>query len=52
MYDRFKEKQETGSSSPLIHGIVWDRDYITCIDTGSFDPDGCITVMDMESSDF
>ena len=97
--DAFKEKQETGSYSPLIHGIVWDRDYIrsaigweklagtseeenlcrkpfdtdkriicghtplekvfrsdryhsTCIDTGSFDPDGCITVMDMESSDF
>ncbi|MDT3390287.1 MAG: hypothetical protein LIR25_06860, partial [bacterium] len=26
--DAFKEKQETGSYSSLIHGIVWDRDYI------------------------
>ena len=26
--DAFKARQETGSYSPLIHGIVWDRDYI------------------------
>lgn len=90
----YEEKLATGSYSPLVHGIVWDRDYIrsaagwerfpnsetaaqlnrqpfetertiicghtpmreilhsdkyhiTCIDTGSFDPDGHITVMEI-----
>lgn len=92
----FRTKQLTGTYISLVHGIVWDRDYIrsaiggekfsgskeaenlnrkpfetdrtiicghtplresfhsdryhiTCIDTGSYDPDGCITVMDINS---
>ncbi|MBQ2305853.1 MAG: serine/threonine protein phosphatase [Firmicutes bacterium] len=90
----YEEKLATGSYSPLVHGIVWDRTYIraaagwehfkdtedaqelgrrpfgtdmtiicghtpmreilhsdryhiTCIDTGSFDPDGHITVINL-----
>ena len=94
----YQTKRFTGSYISLVHGIVWDRDYIrsaigwekfsgseeaenlnrkpfetdrtilcghtplkeafhsdryhiTCIDTGSFVPEGHITVMDMDTGE-
>ncbi|MBO4393776.1 MAG: hypothetical protein J5800_05480, partial [Spirochaetales bacterium] len=35
--------------TPLRESFHSDRYHITCIDTGSYDPDGCITVMDINS---
>ena len=85
----FQQKCLTGTYTPLVHDIVWDRKYIrtamsggeqedarlpfpsdmtivcghtpleavfssspyhlTCIDTGSYDPSGHITLMDLET---